>query len=83
MGLIMPQLLTIQQILFFSETLARIYGYAIWLPNIPSFLIKMVMGEMSKMILTGRRISSGKIEKLGFQFQFKTLEYALKDCLGK
>ncbi len=67
----------------FSETLAKIYGYSIWLPNVPAFLIKIAMGEMSKIILTGRRVSSEKVEKLGFKFQFKSLELALRDCLEK
>jgi uncharacterized protein (TIGR01777 family) len=62
----------------FSKTLAKIYGYSIWLPNVPPFLIQMAMGEMSKIILTGRRISSEKIEKTGFQFQYTNLEEALR-----
>jgi uncharacterized protein (TIGR01777 family) len=67
----------------FSKTLAKIFGYSIWLPNVPAFLIKLGMGEMAQIILTGRRVSSDKIEKLGFKFQFKNLESALKNCLGK
>jgi len=67
----------------FSKTLAKIYGYAIWLPNVPSFLIKIAMGEMAQLILKGRRVTSAKIEKLGFKFQFKSLELALRDCLEK
>lgn len=67
----------------FSKTLARVLGYAIWLPNVPAFVLKFAMGEMSKIILTGRRVSSEKIEKLGFKFKFKNLEEALKDCLTK
>lgn len=62
----------------FSKTLAKIFGYSIWLPNVPAFLLQMVMGEMSKIILTGRRISSEKIEKTGFQFQYSDLEEALR-----
>lgn len=67
----------------FSKTLAKVYRYSIWLPNVPAFLIKMVLGEMALIILTGRRVSSGKIEKTGFKFKFTNLENALKDCLGK
>lgn len=67
----------------FSKTLAKIYGYSIWLPNVPAFLLKLIMGEMSKMILTGQRTSSKKIEKLGFEFRFSNLELALRDCLKK
>ena len=67
----------------FSKTLARIYGYSIWLPNVPAFILKLVMGEMAVIVLTGRRVSSDKIEQVGFQFQFKNLEVALRDCLKK
>jgi uncharacterized protein (TIGR01777 family) len=67
--------------LSFSKTLANALGRPIWLPNIPSFLMRMGMGEMSSIILTGRRVSSDKIRKLGFRFQYKGLKKALKDCL--
>lgn len=69
--------------LIFSKTLAKVLGYSLWLPNVPAFLIKLAMGEMSKIILTGRRVSSEKIESTGFTFKFKNLEEALKDCLTK
>ncbi len=67
----------------FSKTLARIFGYSIWLPNVPAFVLKMALGEMSKIVLTGRRVSSDKIEQTGFKFKYKNLEEALKDCLAK
>lgn len=67
----------------FSKTLARILGYSIWLPNVPAFVLKLVMGEMAKIVLTGRRVSSDKMEQTGFKFKFNTLEEALRDCLTK
>lgn len=67
----------------FSKTLAKVYGYSIWLPNVPAFLIRIALGEMSQIILTGRRVSSVKIEETGFKFQFTNLKLALRDCLGK
>ncbi|MDR6846540.1 TIGR01777 family oxidoreductase [Flavobacterium granuli] len=67
--------------LSFSIGLANSLGSPMWLPNVPSFLIRARMGEMSNIILTGRRVSSDKIKKLGFRFQFKNLKKALKDCL--
>lgn len=65
----------------FSKILAKIYGYKLWLPNVPSFLIQLAMGEMAIIILKGRRVCSDKIEKLGFQFKYKKLEAALLSCL--
>ena len=67
----------------FSKTLAKIYGYSIWLPNVPTFILKLALGEMAQIVLKGRRVSSEKIEKTGFKFKFTNLEEALKDCLGK
>ena len=67
----------------FSKTLAKVFGYSIWLPNVPAFVLKLAMGEMSKIVLNGRRVSSEKLEKLGFQFKYKNLEEALRDCLTK
>ncbi len=65
----------------FSKTLAKVCGYSIWLPNVPSFLIQFALGEMAKLVLTGRRISNAKMEALGFQFEYKNLEKAIKDCI--
>jgi uncharacterized protein (TIGR01777 family) len=67
----------------FSEKLAKVYGYSIWLPNVPAFLIQLAMGEMAQIVLTGQRVSSVKIENTGFKFQYKTLKAALLNCLEK
>lgn len=67
--------------LTFSKALANSFGYSIWLPNVPAFLIRLAMGEMASIVLSGRRVSSDKVKSLGFRFQFKNLKKALKDCL--
>jgi uncharacterized protein (TIGR01777 family) len=64
----------------FSKVLARIYGYKLWLPNVPAFLIRLAFGEMALIILKGRRVSSHKMEETGFQFKYNKLEVALRTC---
>lgn len=64
-----------------SKIIAKIYGYSIWLPKIPPFILKILLGEMSIVILTGQRVSSEKIQKTGFEFQFNDLEKTLINCL--
>jgi uncharacterized protein (TIGR01777 family) len=64
-----------------SKILAHLYGYTIWLPNIPAFLIRIGLGEMSIAVLEGQRISSEKIQKTGFEFQFTDIEATLSTCL--
>ncbi|MBF7090366.1 TIGR01777 family protein [Flavobacterium sp. ALJ2] len=66
----------------FSKALANVYSFSIWLPKIPSFIVKLIMGEMSKIILTGQRVSSKKIESAGFKFKYSNLKPALMDCLN-
>jgi uncharacterized protein (TIGR01777 family) len=66
----------------FSRTLANLFGYAIWLPKIPPFILRIVLGEMSVAVLEGQRVSSEKIQKMGFEFQFTDLEKTLVSCLN-
>lgn len=65
----------------FSITLAKVLGDTIWLPNVPSFVLKLAMGEMSKIVLKGRRVSSEKVVSTGFQFKYKDLAIALRQCI--
>jgi uncharacterized protein (TIGR01777 family) len=65
----------------FSKTFAAVLGYKIWLPNVPAFLIKLGMGEMAKIILTGRRVSSDKIKSTGYTFTIENLEEALRKSI--
>jgi uncharacterized protein (TIGR01777 family) len=53
----------------------------LWLPNIPSFVLKLVLGEMSVLVLEGQLVSSHKIEELGYHFKYYNLENALQDLL--
>ncbi|KQO33021.1 cell division protein [Flavobacterium sp. Leaf82] len=64
-----------------SKTLANLFGYTIWLPKAPKFILKIVLGEMSVAVLEGQRVSSEKIQKTGFEFQFTDLERTLVSCL--
>jgi len=63
----------------FTQILAQILKKRIWLPNIPSFIIKLLFGEMSEILLKGSRISSEKIKQAGYNFVFPNLKMALTD----
>lgn len=65
-----------------SKTLANALGYAIWLPKVPAFVLKIVLGEMSIAVLTGKRVSAEKIKQKGFHFQFEDLKTALSNCVS-
>jgi len=49
---------------------------------VPSFLLKLILGEMSVEVLKSATVSSLKISNTGFQFQFPDQTAALKELLG-
>jgi uncharacterized protein (TIGR01777 family) len=52
-----------------------------WLPNIPTALLYLLFGEMSKILTTGNRVSPNKIIKKGFKFEYKNFSIALENLL--
>ncbi len=53
----------------------------LFLPNIPEFIIQMIMGEMSQLVLTGSKVLPEKILKEGFIFKYSKIEEALQNLL--
>jgi uncharacterized protein (TIGR01777 family) len=52
-------------------------GWHLYMP-VPSFLLRLGLGEMADVVLNGNNVSAQKIENQGFVFQYKTIESALK-----
>jgi len=63
----------------FMRTLARVLKKPYLMPPIPAVLLKIVLGEMSSLVLEGSRLSAEKIKQAGYTFRFETVEQALKD----
>lgn len=63
----------------FTMELAEVLNRKILLPKVPAFAIKLLMSERAVLVLGGSPISSAKIEKSGFEFEFNRLKNALND----
>lgn len=63
----------------FMRSLAISFGRKMFLPNLPSFLLKLVLGERAIMLLYGPKISNQKIKDIGYKFVFPSLKDALDD----
>lgn len=50
--------------------------------KIPAFVLKIILGNMSDLLLEGSRISSEKIINEGFKFKYYDLQTALKSCIN-
>ena len=67
----------------FSKTLAKKTN-KIFIPiGVPTFILKILFGEMSIILTTGSNISSEKVEKSGYTFSYKNLDKALEDSIQK
>lgn len=64
------------------QAIARQLHKPLWLPNIPAFVFKLLMGEMSIIVLGSTKVSAQKIEDIGFKFQHPELTGALRDIYG-
>jgi len=65
----------------FVRTMARIMNKPVFLPPVPAWILRAVMGEMSDIVLKGSRISSEKIIKSGYNFRYNKLDEALKNII--
>lgn len=63
-----------------ASTLARVMGRPSFFPT-PAFMLKLVLGEMSALVLEGQRALPARLQEAGFEFQFPNLEGALRDLL--
>ncbi|HEY5619278.1 MAG TPA: TIGR01777 family oxidoreductase [Vicinamibacterales bacterium] len=60
----------------FVRTLGRALGRPALVPA-PAFAIRLALGEMADVVLTGQRVFPDKARALGFDFRYPTLEAAL------
>ena len=63
--------------------IAKALRRPIILPNVPSVIIRLLLGEMSQIVLDSQRVSSEHVEQLGYHFKFPQLKSALEDIIKK
>jgi uncharacterized protein len=66
-----------------TTAIAGILGRPLWLPSVPAVALHWLLGEMADIVLNGSMVSSSKIQKTGFVFQFEEVQKAVKDLLQK
>ncbi|MBM2840770.1 MAG: hypothetical protein HW412_1298 [Bacteroidetes bacterium] len=76
-NVVAPESVTMKE---FCKALGRVLHRPSWAP-VPSFVLKVMLGEMSDMVLTGQRAVPKGLERLGYKFKFPQLETALRDIL--
>jgi uncharacterized protein len=67
----------------FMRTLAKVLHKPFFFPAIPSFLLKILFGEMSGIILYGSGVSAYKIISSGYTFEYPDLQNAFENLFLK
>lgn len=65
------------------KTLGRVLKRPVFFPNIPAFIMRLLLGERSALVLDSQFVHSEKVQKAGFVFQFPKLQEALEDLYLK
>jgi uncharacterized protein (TIGR01777 family) len=65
-----------------GKTLAKVLHRPFWFP-LPAFALRLLLGEMSTLVLDGQEVLPVGLLKAGFKFEFSNLEPALRDLYPK
>ena len=65
----------------FGKEIGRTLKKPHWLP-VPSFALKILLGEMSILVLEGQRVLPKKLVDYGFEFTYPKLDAALQDIIN-
>ena len=65
-----------------ARTLGKVLHRPAVLP-VPGFALKVALGEVADVLLTGQHVVPKRALEAGYRFQFPELEWALRDILGE
>lgn len=65
----------------FTQILAKTLNRPALFP-MPEFVLKLLFGEMSDLLIYGQNVIPEKLEQQGFKFKFETLDTALNEVLN-
>lgn len=66
----------------FGQTIGKVLGRPHWMP-VPGFAMKLALGEQSQLVLEGQHVLPHVLLQHDFQFNYPTLEQALKNIYQK
>lgn len=66
-----------------TKIIAQTLGKPLFLPNIPKFILRIMLGEMSSILFSSKLLSAQKIIDNGFDFKFPKAMQAINDIFSK
>tara|TARA_B100000963_G_scaffold353527_1_gene368347 strand:+ start:537 stop:1442 length:906 start_codon:yes stop_codon:yes gene_type:complete len=65
----------------FTKIISSIKKYVLFIIPFPTFLLKLIFGEMHIILFKSQKVSSKKIEQSGFNFKFRNLKSTIENIL--
>lgn len=62
-----------------TMAIATILKKPLFMPNIPQFMMKLILGEMHQLLFENKKLSAKKAIDNGFVFKYKTIDKALEN----
>jgi len=66
----------------FAQALGRALGRPSFMPA-PAFMMRLMLGELAEVVLTGQKFLPERLLAAGFQFLYPTIDQALKHLLAE
>jgi uncharacterized protein (TIGR01777 family) len=66
-----------------TKAIGKAMHRPVFLPAIPEFVLRLILGEMADLVVNGSRVSCDKILKAGYKFQFTNAEDAIEDLIRR
>ncbi len=63
------------------RTIAKVLRRPYFVPNVPGFALRLVLGDLSSILLEGSRVDNDRIRSVGLQPRYSDLRAALEDLL--
>lgn len=64
-----------------TKTLGAVLGRPTFLPRVPAWALRIVLGEFGTTLLQGQKVVPARLLESGFQFEYSTFEAAARDLL--
>ncbi|MGO3285459.1 TIGR01777 family oxidoreductase [Mesonia sp.] len=64
-----------------THSIAKVLDKSLWMPNVPAFMLKLILGEMATIVLSSQLVSNKKIDAHGFKYHYTHILPALKSLL--
>lgn len=65
-----------------TRILGRVIGRPTFMPAVPGFIIKMMMGEFGSVLLRGQKVVPRRLLEMGFTFQYPEIDKALENLVA-